>query len=150
MKIILYQPDMAGNLGAVMRSCACFGAELEVIEPCGFPLTAKALRRTAMDYGAPETLTRHKSWENYASASESGRLVLFTTKGATRLTDFEFHSDDRLLFGRESAGVPDNVHAASDARVIIPLAANARSFNLATSVAIGLYEALRKTEKLPR
>ncbi len=149
MKIILYQPDMAGNLGAVMRSCACFGVELEVIEPCGFPLTAKALRRTAMDYGAPETLKRHSSWDNFVGSPESGRLVLFTTKGAMPLTDFKFQPDDRLLFGRESAGVPETVHSAADARVIIPIAAGARSFNLATSVAIAAFEGLRQTQQLP-
>lgn len=149
MKIILYQPDMAGNLGAVMRSCACFGVELEVIEPCGFPLTAKALRRTAMDYGAPETLKRHSSWENFEASGESGRLVLFTTKGATPLTAFEFHPNDRLLFGRESAGVPEHVHAAADERVIIPIADGARSFNLATSAAIAAFEALRQVGSLP-
>ncbi|WP_026941389.1 tRNA (cytidine(34)-2'-O)-methyltransferase [Hellea balneolensis] len=149
MKIILYQPDMAGNLGAAMRSCACFGIDLEVIEPCGFPLTAKALRRTAMDYGAPETLKRHNSWENFESGSESGRLVLFTTRGATPLTEFKFEPHDRLLFGRESAGVPETVHQAADERVIIPIAKGARSFNLATSVAIAAFEALRQTEGLP-
>ena len=149
MKIILYQPDMAGNLGAVMRSCACFGVDLEVIEPCGFPLTAKALRRTALDYGAPETLKRHSSWDNFNGISESGRLVLFTTKGATPLTKFAFTPDDRLLFGRESAGVPEAVHAAADERVIIPIAMGARSFNLATSVAIAAFEALRQTQALP-
>lgn len=149
MKIILYQPDMAGNLGAVMRSCACFGIELEVIEPCGFPLTAKALRRTAMDYGAPETLKRHSSWDKFTNNSESGRLVLFTTKGATPLTDFKFNANDRLLFGRESAGVPEQVHAASNERVVIPIADGARSFNLATSVAIAAFEALRQTQNLP-
>jgi len=149
MKIILFQPDMAGNLGAVMRSSACLGISLEVIEPCGFPLTAKALRRTAMDYGAPETLTRHISWESYQAKPESGRLVLFTTKGATPLTEFEFRPDDRLIFGRESAGAPDEVHAAADARVIIPIASGARSFNLATSAAIAAYEALRQTGGLP-
>jgi len=149
MKIILFQPDIAGNLGAVMRSCACFGMPLEIIEPCGFPLTAKALRRTAMDYGAPETLTRHKSWDAYTQSSESGRLVLFTTKGATPLNQFEFRPNDRLLFGRESAGAPEEVHASADARVIIPIAAGARSFNLATSVAIAAYEGLRQTNGLP-
>lgn len=149
MKIILYQPDMAGNLGAIMRSCACFGVELEVIEPCGFPLTTKALRRTAMDYGAPETLKRHSSWHQFDTSPESGRLVLFTTKGASPLTDFEFRSDDRLLFGRESAGVPEEVHAAADDRVIIPIAEGARSFNLATSVAIAAFEGLRQTGGLP-
>ena len=150
MKIILYQPDMAGNLGAVMRSCACFGVELEIIEPCGFPLTAKAIRRTAMDYGAPESLKRHNNWKSFVENSESGRLILFTTKGATPLTDFEFHPTDRLLFGRESAGVPEEVHAAADARVIIPIAIEARSFNLATSVAIAAFEALRQTQNLPK
>ena len=149
MKVILYQPDMAGNLGAVMRSCACFGVELEVIEPCGFPLTAKALRAAAMDYGAPETLKRHSSWDNFTENNESGRLVLFTTKGATPLTEFEFQPDDRLLFGRESAGVPESVHDAANARVIIPIAADARSFNLATSVAIATFEGLRQTNNLP-
>ena len=149
MKIILYQPDMAGNLGAVMRSCACFGMELEVIEPCGFPLTAKALRAAAMDYGAPETLKRHRSWDNFTKTSESGRLVLFTTKGAKPLTAFDFRPDDRLLFGRESAGVPDSVHAHADARVVIPIAEGARSFNLATSVAIAGFEALRQVGELP-
>jgi len=150
MKIILYQPDMAGNLGAVMRSCACFGIELEVIEPCGFPLTAKALRRTAMDYGAPETLKRHKSWDNFSNSNESGRLVLFTTKGATPLTNFVFKPDDRLLFGRESAGVPEAVHDVSDERVIIPIAKGARSFNLATSVAIAAFEGLRQVGSLSK
>jgi len=127
MKVILYQPDMAGNLGAVMRSCACFGIKLEVIEPCGFPLTSRAIRKAAMDYGAPEALTRHSSWADFAAANETGRLVLFTTKGATPLTDFEFKSDDCLLFGRESAGVPEAIHAAADARVVIPIAEGACS-----------------------
>ena len=149
MKVILFQPDMAGNLGAVMRSCACLGIPLEVIEPCGFPLTAKALRRTAMDYGAPQTLIRHKSWDAFSKTGESGRLVLLTTQGATPLTQFKFQEGDRLIFGRESAGVPDSVHAAADARIIIPIATGARSFNLATSVAIAAYEALRQTTGLP-
>lgn len=149
MKVILFQPDMAGNLGAVMRSCACLGIPLEVIEPCGFPLTAKALRRTAMDYGAPQTLIRHKSWDAFSKTGESGRLVLLTTQGATPLTQFKFQEGDRLIFGRESAGAPDSVHAAADARIIIPIATGARSFNLATSVAIAAYEALRQTTGLP-
>ena len=150
MEVILYQPDIAGNLGSAMRSCACFGTPLSVIEPCGFPLTAKALRRTAMDYGAPETLARHTSWEGFKTNSTEGRLVLFTTKGATPLPDFKFKPTDRLLFGRESAGVPDEVHAAADARVIIPIAKGARSFNLSISVGIALFEALRQTGGLPK
>ena len=149
MKIILYQPDMAGNLGAVMRSAACYGVELELIEPCGFPLTAKTLRRAAMDYGSPDTLTRHASWEAFKAQKEQSRLVLLTTQGAVPLTEFEFRADDRLVFGRESAGAPPEVHAAADARIIIPIAKGARSFNLATSVAIASYEALRQTGGLP-
>ena len=149
MKVILYEPDIAQNLGAVMRLCACFGTPLEVIEPCGFPLTAKGLRRTAMDYGAPETLTRHTSWDSFTQSQSKGRLVLLTTKAATPLTDFEFEPSDRLIFGRESAGAPEDVHARADARIIIPIASGARSFNLATSVSISLYEALRQTGGLP-
>ena len=149
VKIVLYQPDIAGNLGAAMRLCACFGAPLEVIEPCGFPLTAKALRRTAMDYGAPETLLRHKNWEAFEAARGAGRYVLFTTKGATSLPEFTFQPDDNLIFGRESAGVPEHVNAAANARVIIPMAKNARSLNLANSASIALFEALRQTGGLP-
>ncbi len=149
MNITLYQPDIAQNLGAVMRLCACFNVDLDIIEPCGFPLTAKALRRTAMDYGTPEKLIRHKDWQSFQTTNQQ-RLVLFTTKGATNLPDFKFLPGDCLLFGRESAGVPNDVHAAVDSRVIIPLAHNVRSFNLATSVAIGLYEALRQTNGLPQ
>lgn len=148
MKIILYQPDIAQNLGAVMRLCACFDTPLEVIEPCGFPLTIKALRRTAMDYGAPEALTRHKSWDQFCSSPHTGRLVLLTTKAATPLTDFSFQPDDRLIFGRESAGAPEEVHSKADARIIIPINPEVRSFNLATSVSIALYEALRQTDGL--
>jgi len=148
MKVTLYQPDIAQNLGAVMRLCACFHVPLGVIEPCGFPMTAKSLRRTAMDYGSPETLTRYTTWDEFQS-STSGRLILFTTKAATPLPDFQFQAGDNLLFGRESAGVPDDVHEAVTERVIIPLSKDVRSFNLATSVAIGLYEALRQTGGLP-
>jgi len=149
MNVTLYQPDIAQNLGAAMRLCACFDIPLGVIDPCGFPLSVKALRRTAMDYGSPNSLIRHKSWDDYQSVA-AGRIVLFTTKAATRLEAFQFRPDDHLLFGRESAGVPDHVHAAVNERVIIPLGADVRSFNLATSVAIGLYEALRQTDGLPK
>lgn len=149
MKVVLYQPDIAGNLGAAMRLCACFDVPLEVIEPCGFPLTAKALRRTAMDYGAPDTLVRHKNWETFEAERSPGRLVLMTTKGAKSLTKFAFQEDDTLLFGRESSGAPEFIHAASDARVVIPMAESARSLNLANSASIALFEALRQTGGLP-
>ena len=154
MDVTLYQPDIAQNLGAIMRSCACFDVALSVIEPCGFPLTAKGIRKAAMDYGAPEALTRHKNWDTFQNRDESAnpprrRTVLFTTRGATPLPDFQFQRGDTLLFGRESAGVPDHVHDSVDARVIIPIAAGARSFNLSNSVAIALFEALRQTGGLP-
>ncbi len=149
MKVTLYQPDIAQNLGAAMRLCACFNVPLGIIEPCGFPLSTKALRRTAMDYGDTDTLIRHKSWASFQS-SHPGRTVLFTTQAAERLERFEFQPSDHLLFGRESAGVPEYVHASVDSRVIIPLGPDVRSFNLATSVAIGLYEALRQTNGLPK
>ncbi len=129
-----------------MRLCSGFDVPLSVIEPCGFPLSEKALRRAAMDYEPPGGLRRVTSWADF---SPEGRIVLLTTKGATPLSGFEFQHHDTLLFGRESAGVPEEVHARADARVIIPIAANARSFNLATSVAITLYEALRQTQSLP-
>ena len=147
MKIALYQPDIAQNLGAAMRLSACFGVSLEIIEPCGFPLTSKALRRTAMDYGEPASLIRHKSWDDFKqSESQAGsRLVLLTTKAAKPITDFKFEAGDTLLFGRESAGVPQDVHEAANARIYIPLAGNARSFNLVSSASIALFEALRQT-----
>lgn len=146
LSITLFQPDIAANLGAVMRLCAGFDVPLSVIEPCGFPLSEKALRRAAMDYVPPGGLKRVTSWADF---KPQGRIVLLTTKAATNLPDFKFESDDTLLFGRESAGVPQEVHDRADARVIIPIAPNARSFNLATSVAVTLYEALRQTGGLP-
>lgn len=149
MKIALYQPDIAQNLGAVMRTGACFNTPVEVIEPCGFPLSAKALRRTAMDYGAPETLVRHASWDKFSQSASGTRIVLFTTKATKRLPDFRFAPEDVLLFGRESAGAPPEVHARAEARVLIPINPDVRSFNLATSVSIALYEALRQTGGLP-
>lgn len=148
MQVTLYQPDIAQNLGAAMRLCACFNVPISIIEPCGFPLSAKGLRRAAMDYGGPDDLTRHANWMDYKQSSP-GRIVLFSTKAATSLAKFAFQKNDRLLFGRESAGVPDEVHADVTDRVIIPLTPEMRSFNLATSVAIGLYEALRQTGELP-
>ncbi|WP_409432542.1 tRNA (cytidine(34)-2'-O)-methyltransferase [Litorimonas sp. RW-G-Af-16] len=149
LNVTLFQPDIAANLGAIMRSCACFDVALSVIEPCGFPLTEKSLRRAAMDYGTPTALTRHVSWDAFKALPRTGRRVLLTTKGATSLADFIFEPSDTLIFGRESAGVPDDVHAAMDARVVIPMAAGARSLNLSNSVAVTLFEALRQTQSLP-
>ncbi len=148
MKIALFQPDIAQNLGAAMRLCACFEVPLIIIEPCGFPLTDKALRRTAMDYAAKVELIRMASWDDFLH-NLMGRLVLMTTKSATPITGFRFQPGDVLLFGRESAGVPDEVHARAEARLFIPLAPEARSLNLVSSASIALFEALRQTNTLP-
>ena len=142
MRLALYQPDIAANLGAAIRIAACFGAALDIIEPCGFALTDRALRRAAMDYRA--ATTRHASWAAFLAAPEraEGRLVLLTTRGAVDLPALAFQPGDTLLLGRESAGVPDDVHKAAAARVRIPIAA--RSLNVAVAGAIALYEARRQ------
>ena len=150
MRLALFQPDIPQNLGAAIRLAACLGVELDIIEPCGFPLEAAAIRRAAMDYGRLATVKRHPNWAAFlASSDRTGRLLLFTTQGASALHDFTFHPDDTLLFGRESAGAPDEVHAAADARVVIPLMPGARSLNLTVSAAIALSEALRQTGGFP-
>ena len=152
VRLALYQPDIPQNLGASLRLAACLGVAVDIIEPCGFPLTDKALRRTAMDYGENVETVRHDGWSAFQESRRAlgGRLVLFTTKGAVTLDRHAFEPDDILLFGRESAGVPDDVHAAADARVRIALSPNTRSLNVAMSAGIALWEALRQTGQLPR
>ncbi|MEM8920786.1 MAG: tRNA (cytidine(34)-2'-O)-methyltransferase [Pseudomonadota bacterium] len=151
MRLAFYQPDIPQNLGAAMRLGACFSTPIDIIEPCGFPLTDKALRRSAMDYGAQADVTRHDSWSAFLDAPERGRgrLILLTTRGAEPLTEIKFQPADTLLFGRESAGAPDDVHDAADSRAVIPLAPNARSLNVAMTAGIALHEALRQTRQLP-
>jgi tRNA (cytidine/uridine-2'-O-)-methyltransferase len=151
MRLALFQPDIPQNLGAALRLGACLGVPVDVIEPCGFPLSDAGVRRAAMDYGQIADLTRHASWAAFLAdrARAKRRLLLFTTRGAQDFHDFQFRPDDILLFGRESAGVPDEVHAAADARLIIPLAPGARSLNLTVSAAIALSEALRQTNGFP-
>ena len=148
MLLALFQPDIPQNLGAALRLGACLDTPVHVIEPCGFPLSDKAIRRAALDYGDPGEVVRHAGWDAFR-ASAPGRIVLFTTRGATPLHAFAFREDDVLLFGRESSGVPEAVHQAADARVIIPLSRGRRSFNLTVSAAIGLSEALRQTGRFP-
>ena len=148
MLLALFQPDIPQNLGAALRLGACLGVDVHVIEPCGFPLSDKAIRRAAMDYGDPAQVIRHSGWREFAAAG-LGRIVLFTTKAAIPLHDFAFGADDVLLFGRESLGVPEEVHRAVEARVIIPLSPGRRSFNVTVSAAIGLSEALRQTRQFP-
>jgi tRNA (cytidine/uridine-2'-O-)-methyltransferase len=149
MRIALYQPEIAGNVGAIMRLGACLGVDVDLIEPMGFAWDDRRVRRTAMDYVDHVGVTRHESFEAFQSA-HGQRLVLFTTKGSGSLYDFAFRSDDILLFGKESRGVPPAVADSCAARVRIPIRTQVRSFNLATSAAIGLSEALRQTGDLPR
>ncbi|WP_421936257.1 tRNA (cytidine(34)-2'-O)-methyltransferase [Phenylobacterium sp.] len=151
MRLALFQPDIPQNLGAAIRLAACLGVPLDVIEPCGFPLSDAAIRRAAMDYGDLAQVTRHAGWRDFrAKSAPSRRLVLFTTRGATPLHDFAFGPEDTLLFGRESAGVPDDVHDAADARVVIPLAPGARSLNVVTAAPLALGEGLRQIKAFPR
>ena len=151
MRLALFQPDIPQNVGAALRLTACLGVILEIIEPCGFPLSDRALRRAALDYGDKARVERRPSWADFivAEGRKDGRLVLFTTRGARPFTDFGFRDGDTLLFGQESAGVPDTVHAAADARLVIPIAAETRSLNLVAAAAIALGEALRQTGGFP-
>ncbi|HYD32568.1 MAG TPA: tRNA (cytidine(34)-2'-O)-methyltransferase [Azospirillaceae bacterium] len=145
MRLALFEPDIPQNAGAMMRLAACLGVPMDIIEPCGFILDDRRLRRAGMDYLDHLDLTRHVSWAAYRAAPQAGRLVLLTTKGAVPYTRFAFNSDDRLLVGRESAGVPDEVHEAADARVVISVRPPLRSLNVALAAAMVLGEALRQT-----
>jgi tRNA (cytidine/uridine-2'-O-)-methyltransferase len=149
MRVALYQPDIAANVGAVLRLGACLGVPVDIIEPCGFPLGDRDLRRVAMDYLDLAEFVRHDSWEIFYGVRSSGRLVLLTTGATLTYTDFVYRPDDTLLLGRESAGVPEHVHEAADARIHVPLAAGARSLNVATAAAMVLGEALRQNDAFP-
>ena len=144
MRLALFQPDQAGNVGAVIRLAACLGVPLDLIEPCGFPFSDRALKRAAMDYAAIAQVTRHRDWAAF-EARLGGRLVLFTTAGAVAPAQARFEPGDTLLFGSESRGAPAAVHERADLRVRIPQVAGTRSLNLAVAAGIGLHEALRQT-----
>jgi len=149
--LALYQPDIAQNAGTLARAAACFGVPLHIIEPAGFPVGDAGFRRAGMDYLDRAAIHRHPSFSGFETwRSETGcRLVLCTTRGATVYTDFAFAPSDVLLLGRESAGVPEEVHAAADARIIIPLAPGARSLNVALAGAMILGEAMRQIGGFP-
>ena len=151
MILALYCPDIAQNAGTCVRTGACLGVPVHIIEPAGFPVSAAAFRRAGMDYIDSAAIERHASFAAFDAARRAAgrRLVLFTTAAAGPHLDFRFEADDVLLFGRESAGVPGEVHAAADARVRIPMQAGRRSLNVAVSAAIGLAEALRQTGGFP-
>lgn len=148
LRIALYQPDIPGNTGTILRMAACLGLAVDIIEPAGFDLSDRGLKRAGMDYLEQAALTRHLDWEHFNQwrLSENRRLVLLSTKASHAYTDFVYRPDDILLFGRESAGVPDHVHEISDERIIIPMVQGARSLNLALSVAMSAGEAIRQVK----
>ena len=154
MRLALYQPDIPQNLGAAIRLGAALEVDLDVIEPCGFPLSDKAIKRAAMDYGVCAKVSHHAGWQPFLDfrrdrLGPQARLILFTTRAAEPYIGFDFQPDDILLMGRESAGVPDAVHDAADHRLFIPISAQARSINVITAAAMGLGEALRQTSRFP-
>lgn len=149
MRLALFQPQIPQNVGACIRLSACLGVELHVIEPAGFSFDDRAMKRAALDYGPLAHMTRHADWDAFLRDRPAGRIILFTTRGASRLDDFRFEADDVLLFGSETTGASEAAHAAADARVVIPIMAGARSANLSVSAGIGLFEALRQTGGLP-
>ncbi len=151
MRLALFQPDIPQNLGGAIRLCACLAVGLDIVEPCGFPLSDRLVRRAALDYAGLARVMRHESWDRFrvADARREGRLILFTTQASRSFVDFAFAPGDTLLFGRESAGAPDSVHAAAHARLLIPLAPGARSLNVVAAAAMALGEALRQTSGFP-
>ena len=147
-KIALYEPDIPQNTAAIIRTCACLGSNLEIIEPCGFLLSDKRFKRVVMDYMDHSKIKFYKSSENFFETKKNQRVVLMTTKGSISYTKFEFKVDDTILFGRESAGVPNYVHKLIQNRLKIPMRNNLRSLNIASSVAIVLAESLRQLKFL--
>jgi tRNA (cytidine/uridine-2'-O-)-methyltransferase len=147
MRIALFQPDIPQNTGTILRLCACLGLQAHIIEPAGFPVSDRAFRRAGMDYLDQVSIVRHESWSNFEQScrQEGLRLVLFTTQGAVPYLQHRFTDRDILIFGRESAGVPEAVHEAADARLLIPLQPGLRSLNVAMAVAMAAGEALRQT-----
>ena len=144
-KIALYEPDIPQNTAAIIRTCVCLGAKLEIIEPCGFHLSDKRFKRVVMDYMDEKFIKFYQSSEEFFKAKKDKRVILLTTKSAKTYATFRFESSDTLLFGRESAGVPDHVHNSIKYRLKIPMMDNKRSLNIASSVAIILSENLRQT-----
>jgi tRNA (cytidine/uridine-2'-O-)-methyltransferase len=151
MRIALYEPDIAQNTGTILRLCACLGVEAHIIEPAGFPTADRAFRRAGMDYLDQVSIMRHGSWQAFADWRKAGggRLVLLSTHAGVSFLDYAFHGDDIVLLGRESAGVPEKVHQAADARLMIPMRRGLRSLNVAVTAAMVVGEALRQTRGFP-
>jgi tRNA (cytidine/uridine-2'-O-)-methyltransferase len=149
LRIALYQPDIAGNVGAVLRTAACLDVPCDIIEPCGFAFSDKALKRAGMDYAAQAQIRRHADWYSFLESLNGKRIVLMSSKASTRLPEFAFQRGDVLLMGSESSGAPAEVHERADARVYIPMATGFRSLNISVSAGIALAEALRQTRQFP-
>lgn len=149
MRLVLYQPDIPQNAGTILRLAACLGTAVDVVEPCGFVWSEPRLRRAGMDYLEYAAVARHSSWQAFLAARGAGRLVLLTTRGAVPLPQARFAAGDHLVLGRESAGVPEEVHAAADLAVRVPMVPAARSLNVAVTAGIVLAEALRQTAGWP-
>ena len=145
-KIALYEPDIPQNTAAIIRTCACLGADLEIIEPCGFLFSDKRFKRVVMDYMDEKMIKFYQSSDEFFQSKKEQRIILMTTKSSDSYSDFKFKHDDTLLFGRESAGVPKNIHNLILHKLKIPMIDNKRSLNIATSVAIVLSENLRQTK----
>jgi len=146
LKIALFEPDIPQNTAAIIRTCACLGAKLEIIEPCGFLLSDKRFKRVVMDYMDEKDINFYPSADVFFKSKKDQRIILMTTKASISYTDFKFEKDDTILFGRESAGVPEKVHKLLNNRLKIPMKSNKRSLNLASSVAIILAECLKQTK----
>ena len=149
MRLALFQPDIPGNVGTILRLAACLDVGVDIIEPCGFPFSDRALKRAGMDYLEQSDFERHADWHAFRAAHPQKRLILFSTKGALPYTDAIYEADDILLLGSESAGAPNFVHQAADLILRIPLRTGTRSLNVAVTAGIVLAEALRQTEGFP-
>ena len=145
-KIALFEPDIPQNTAAIIRTCACLGAKLEIIEPCGFLLSDKRFKRVVMDYLSEDGIYFYQSSEEFFEVKKNQRIILMTTKASISYTNFKFEKNDTILFGRESAGVPEEIHKLLNNKLKIPMESNKRSLNLASSVAIILAECLKQTK----
>ncbi|APG62223.1 rRNA methyltransferase [Sphingorhabdus lutea] len=152
MRLSLFQPDIAGNVGTMMRLCACFGLDCDIIEPCGFAFGERALRRSGMDYAEKVNYHRHADWDKFCEflhMNGKPRIIAMSSKAATPLHLFKFRPDDVILMGRESAGLPEHVHAQVDERIIIPMQPGFRSLNVAVAASMAMFEAMRQTDQIP-
>ncbi len=149
MRLALFQPDIPQNTGTLLRLGACLGVPVDIIEPCGFPFSDKGLKRSGMDYLGHADIKRHASWEHFLETRGEARILLLSTKAAQKYTDFTFETGDILLLGRESAGVPDEIHEVADARLLIPMTPETRSLNVAMAGAMVLGEAMRQLDGFP-